>query len=149
MKQYLALILGLWVGVAQAQMTLACQFTMGNGFTWKNGQWQPQRFSPDNPFFLTIGPDNQLEVKSVLIAMGGQPEIAAEIAERNKSNPQWVKCFTGIEFAKEPSCSDLLGNSITVSLSSLEGAVSHIRGAAQEGNNRNDLRVQTFVCQKM
>jgi len=149
MKRYLALILSLWVGVAQAQATLACQFREGNGFTWKNAQWQPQRFSPGKPFFLTIGPDNQLEVKSALIAMGEEPEISAEIAEKNKSNPRWVKCFADNEFSKDPSCADPFGRSIIVSLTSLEGAVSHIGGAAQESNKRNGLRVQTFVCQKM
>jgi hypothetical protein len=145
MKRYLALILSLWVGVAQAQATLACQFREGNGFTWKNGQWQPQRFSPDKPFFLTIDPDKRLNPKSALLAFG-EP---LEMAERKKNDANWVSCFLPSAAANSSACSDFLGNSITVSLSSMEGAVSTIHGAAQKNNDKDDLVLKPFVCQKM
>lgn len=142
MKRYLALILSLWAGAAQAQMTLACQFTMGNGFTWKNGQWQPQRFSSGKPFFLTIDPDKRLNPKSALLAFGEPPQMAG----RTWSDPTWVSCFRYNEAGSSTACSDFLGNSITVSLSSMEGAVSKISGAASKAD---DIFVMPFVCQKM
>ena len=142
MKRYLALILSLWAGAAQAQMTLACQFTVGNGFTWKNGQWQTQRFSPAKPFFLTIGPDNRLDPKSALVALGATPEMA----EGNKSDPSWVYCLRHSKFNNSTACADFTGNSITVSISSMDGAVSSIAGVT---NKKDDIFVMPFVCQKM
>jgi hypothetical protein len=145
MKRYLALILSLWVGTVQAQMTLACQFMAGNGFTWKNGQWQPQRFSPDKPFFLTIDPDKRLNPKSALLAFGEPPEIA----ERRKSDANWVSCFSPSAAANSSACADFLGNSIIVSLTSMDGALSSISGAVQKNNDKDDLVLRHFICQKM
>ena len=145
MKRYLALILSLWVGVAQAQMTLACQFTMGNGFTWKNGKWQPTMFKPEKPFFLTIRPNNQLEPKSALVAMALTPDMA----ESMKSDPESVNCFPHFKLAKSSTCADYSGSSITISLASLEGAVSLPAGAAQQSQIRDSIGIGPFVCQKM
>jgi hypothetical protein len=145
MKRYLPLILSLWVGAVEAQMTLACQFTMGNGFIWKNGQWQPQRFSPEKPFFLTIDPDKRLNPKSALLAFGEPPEMA----ERNKSDANWVSCFRHSAASNSSACSDFLGTSIIVSLTSMDGALSRISGAAQKNNDKDDLVLKPFVCQKM
>jgi len=142
MQRYLALILSLWVGAVQAQMTLACQFREGNGFTWKSGQWQPQRFSPEKPFFLTIGPDKRLDPKSALLAMGSSPEMA----ESSKSDPSWVHCLRHSKAANSTACAHYSGDSVTVSLTKLEGAVSKISGVT---NKVDDIAVMPFVCQKM
>jgi len=102
MKRYLALILSLWVGTVQAQMTLACQFMAGNGFIWKNGKWQPTMFTPEKPFFLTIMPNNQLEPKSALVAMA----MAPDLAESFKNDPESVNCFPHFKLAKSSTCAD-------------------------------------------
>ena len=145
MKRYLALILSLWVGTAQAQITLACQFTMGNGFTWKNGKWQPTMFNPEKPFFLTIRPSNQLEPKSALVAMGMTPDLA----ESMKSDPESVNCFPHFKLAKSSTCAVHSGSSITISLATLEGAVSLPAGATQHGQTRDTIAIFPFICQKM
>jgi hypothetical protein len=145
MKRYLALILSLWAGVAQAQMTLACQFTMANGFTWKNGKWQPTMFKPEKPFFLTIDPDKRINPKSALLVFGESPEMA----ERNKSDATWVSCFRHSTAGNSSACSGFLGDSIIISLASLEGAVSLAAGATQQSQNRDTISISPFVCQKM
>lgn len=145
MKRYLALILSLWVGTLQAQMTLACQFMAGNGFIWKNGKWQPTMFTPEKPFFLTIRPNNQLEPKSALVAMAMTPDIA----ESFKNDPESVNCFPHFKLAKSSTCADYSGSSITISLASLEGAVSLPAGATQQSQTRDTISIRPFVCQKM
>jgi len=146
MKRYLALILSLWVGTVQAQMTLACQFMAGNGFIWKNEKWQPTMFNFRKPFFLTIRPDNQLEPKSALVAMA----LAPDTAEAMKSETDLVHCFPHFKRTNSSACADYSGSSITISLASLEGAVSLPAGATQQSQTRRDtMSISPFVCQKM
>ena len=145
MKRYLALILSLWVGTVQAQMTLACQFRgEANGYQWRHGQWEPTLLQPSKPFFLTVLPNNSLEPRSALAAMGTNP-VGINIADR-------VTCFPYNNFpmTQHSSCAGFAGNHIILSLQTLEGAISKLFGSAMNGSTyRDSISVAPFVCQKM
>ena len=145
MKPLIALVLSLWVGAAQAQMTLAYQFKQGNGFEWKNGQWQEAAFYAGKPFFLLIQKDQKIDPKSALVATGTPPEIAEAVQMDMVCFPHRRRVI-----AQFSSCSGPHGESIIVSLETFEGAVSKLLGSVTDKIfNRDSLYVMPFICQKM
>lgn len=136
MKCLITLVLCLWVAAAQAQMTLACQFKEGNGFEWKNGQWQSMRFYAEKPFFLLIQKDKRIDAKSASKVLGLSQ----------------VVCFPHSEYpvTQHSACAGYAGAQIIVSLKTLEGAVSSLFGSVMGGDTyRDTISVSPFVCQQM
>ena len=146
MKRLIALVLSLWVGVAQSQMTLACQFRQGGGLAWTKGEWQLSGFIFKRPFFLTIRSDKTIEPKSALIALG----TSEKLAQKLQDDQNYIYCFphNTDQLTMDSSCARSGGSLIIVSLKTFEGAVTRALGAASDAI-RDDISVVPFVCQRM
>jgi len=121
---------------AAAQQNFACQYTASTGFIFKDGQWGKTAFYADPPFFIKLGSD-ALDPQSIYDGLGiGWSSFLPT-------------CFPKLAYNGSYSCASHIGQTVTFSPETGEGAVARTFGIGMSGEERDTLSIYLFVCQKM